>query len=677
MLFLMGVILYKLLCRSQSCRYNCIEGLKEEEDINNKSVRSKYHSKPEYDRLIKQVARRDPIHDAENIYKKNIERGVSQEHPFAPLSTKHLKYFVTYPVPKESSMNSVDELQTKRNIGPFITRSKTYTNDIVHEFGEVRNQGHIGNCWGISIVEIIDSAYYNKTGNIFRTSIQQLMDCLSELDEFNYKDIYLLALRRQFQGDRDAVLLIIQNFYRDSQRKIYSEEEYPSIIEDCDIPTMVAEVAEACVDTDSSGDDCSGFVAGDPASCGDCDYTPPSAAVEELTFCSECNNLYDITINDPSACDSIIESCYPKLGTSGYDDICYAAKTMDDCNNIGIRSGVLTGVCEWSGLSCETDLCDDCDRKGWCNKQCKFCSDNICNDNNNETCNTFKDSNGNTCTNDINNRCIQSCRTDINTSENITVKDVIFLDNINDQNIYNNLLNNTLVCYINATDEMMHFDSTNCYIIFSEDSDTDENLFWNPDTIENDSSYIYDSNIYDLNNVTCSSYRNWGWCCSLEDEGGYACNDKYFGIDEPFCRKLDEIDGENVLIRDLIITNQNECANGDGEWISNTDDSVVLPTWKKKNEFCKETCARKPYIINHVVVIVGCIYKDNESLPEEKRSISSNGRYFWKIRNSWGNEWGDNGYFYIERDVNDERFNGNASLLSINHSILYVELDIN
>ena len=633
MLFLMGVILYKLLCRSQSCRYNCIEGLKEEEDINNKSVRSniQYHSETDYDRLIKQVARHEQ-HDVENIYKENINKGVSPDHPFVRLSTKNLKHLVTYSDTKESKKR-----KTKRNIEPFITRSqKTYTNDIVHEFGEVRNQGHIGNCWGISIAEIIDSAYYNKTGDIFRTSIQQLMDCLSELDEVNYEDIYLY--QPFYGGDRDAVLLTIQNFYRDSQRKIYSEEEYPSIIENCDIPY----------------------------------------AVEELTFCAECNNLYDITINDPSdTCDSIIESCYPKLGTSGYDDICYAAKTMDDCNNIGIRSGVLTGVCEWSGLSCETDLCDDCDRKGWCNKQCKFCSDNICNDNNNDNCQTFTDSNGNTCTNDINNRCIQSCRTDINTSENITVKDVIFLDNINDQNIYNNLLNNTLVCYINATDEMMHFDSTNCYIIFSEDSDTDENLFWNPDTIENDSSYIYDSNIYDLNNVTCSSYRNWGWCCSLEDEGGYACNDKYFGIDEPFCRKLDEIDGENVLIRDLIITNQNECANGDGEWISNTDDSVVLPTWKKKNEFCKETCARKPYIINHVVVIVGCIYKDNESLPEEKRSISSNGRYFWKIRNSWGNEWGDNGYFYIERDVNDERFNGNASLLSINHSILYVELDIN
>ena len=46
----------------------------------------------------------------------------------------------------------------------------------------------------------------------------------------------------------------------------------------CAYTAPVAEVAEACVDTDGSGDDCSGFTAGDSASCGSCDYTAPVAA---------------------------------------------------------------------------------------------------------------------------------------------------------------------------------------------------------------------------------------------------------------------------------------------------------------------------------------------------------------------------------------------------------------
>ena len=78
---------------------------------------------------------------------------------------------------------------------------------------------------------------------------------------------------------------------------------------------------------------------------------------------------------------------------------------------------------------------------------------------------------------------------------------------------------------------------------------------------------------------------------------------------------------------------------------------------------------------NHIVIIIGSVYKANKDLPENKRS-SSGGRYFWKIRNSWGSEWGDNGHFYIERDVDDERFKGNASLLSIYSLIVDIELHI-
>lgn len=38
--------------------------------------------------------------------------------------------------------------------------------------------------------------------------------------------------------------------------------------------------------------------------------------------------------------------------------------------------------------------------------------------------------------------------------------------------------------------------------------------------------------------------------------------------------------------------------------------------------------------LNHAVAITGWMIKDNKN--------------FWIIRNSWGREWGDNGYFYIE-----------------------------
>ena len=48
----------------------------------------------------------------------------------------------------------------------------------------------------------------------------------------------------------------------------------------CSFTAGTPAVAEACVDTDSSGDDCSGFIAGDESSCGGCDYTAPRAAVK-------------------------------------------------------------------------------------------------------------------------------------------------------------------------------------------------------------------------------------------------------------------------------------------------------------------------------------------------------------------------------------------------------------
>jgi C1A family cysteine protease len=540
-----------------------------------KSIK-KHHSNKEYNKLINQVINVNK-HDVDKVHKENINKGVKPDHPFAGLPPAALKYLVAFPKKtkgKSKNIKPKNALKPKVIKETFENSPKTYTNDINHELGDVRNQGQIGICWAITIVEALDSAYYNQTGNIFRTSIQQLMDCLVELDGVDYDNLY-------FGLNVDTQLLYIQKFYRDSQRNIYSEEEYPSILDSCNIP-----------------DD-----------------------VDELTFCSDCNNLYDISFNDPT----------------------------DTCET-NITSGV---------FSCETDLCNDCEYAGYCNKQCGICSDNICNNNDNNGCDTFPDSNGNTCTIDIQNRCIQQCRTGINPGENITVSDIISLNDVNDKTLYNNLLNNTLRCVIYVTEDMMYFDSTNCYVTFDENSDTDPNLFWNPDTIENN-----DPNIYDLDNNSCLDYGNYGWCCPVDDD---TCNDTYFGINTPFCQKLDDDKQYRELDPSVL---QENC---DGNWIS---DASVLPTWTQTEQFCKNTCIKKAYRLNHAVIIVGSVYKTNESLPQDKRSTSSDGRYFWVLRNSWGPDWGDNGHFYVERDVNDERFNGNACLLSIYIDISYITLNI-
>ena len=49
--------------------------------------------------------------------------------------------------------------------------------------------------------------------------------------------------------------------------------------DNCSLTPETPMVAEACRDTDSSGDDCRGFVAGNAESCDPCDYTLPVAAV--------------------------------------------------------------------------------------------------------------------------------------------------------------------------------------------------------------------------------------------------------------------------------------------------------------------------------------------------------------------------------------------------------------
>ena len=54
----------------------------------------------------------------------------------------------------------------------------------------------------------------------------------------------------------------------------------------------------------------------------------------------------------------------------------------------------------------------------------------------------------------------------------------------------------------------------------------------------------------------------------------------------------------------------------------------------KSGVYTSDTCGRSPMDVNHAVLAVG--YGEEGGVP------------FWLIKNSWGESWGDNGYFKME-----------------------------
>ncbi|XP_027330004.1 thiol protease aleurain-like isoform X2 [Abrus precatorius] len=58
----------------------------------------------------------------------------------------------------------------------------------------------------------------------------------------------------------------------------------------------------------------------------------------------------------------------------------------------------------------------------------------------------------------------------------------------------------------------------------------------------------------------------------------------------------------------------------------------------KKGVYTSNTCGSKPMDVNHAVLAVG--YGVEDGIP------------YWLIKNSWGNDWGDNGYFKMELGKN-------------------------
>jgi len=158
-------------------------------------------------------------------------------------------------------------------------------------------------------------------------------------------------------------------------------------------------------------------------------------------------------------------------------------------------------------------------------------------------------------------------------------------------------------------------------LLIFENSDTDPNLSWNTDYVLSLEHSGDDDSWRNINGYSCNDYyKNPSWCLEAEDYP--------------------------------------------------SEDNIPATT------ACPSVCNYNVYNTNHAVVIIGSVYKTNESLPQDKRSSTSDGKYFWVLRNSWGPGWGDNGHFYVERDVNDERFNGNACLLSIYDDISYITLNI-
>ncbi|KAG0451853.1 hypothetical protein HPP92_026221 [Vanilla planifolia] len=58
----------------------------------------------------------------------------------------------------------------------------------------------------------------------------------------------------------------------------------------------------------------------------------------------------------------------------------------------------------------------------------------------------------------------------------------------------------------------------------------------------------------------------------------------------------------------------------------------------KKGVYSSDTCGRDPMDVNHAVLAVG--YGVEDGIP------------YWLIKNSWGTNWGDNGYFKMELGKN-------------------------
>lgn len=442
----------------------------------------------------------------------------------------------------------IDNFKTSRNGIRIIE----YNDNIIHrDYGTIRYQ-HGSMCVINSVIESIEGEYWIQTQEVFKPSIQQIIDCIVTIP--NYKGTeYPIG-----NPYLDNIEKWITDFYIDSNRKIYSEDDYP------EIPSCLT---ERCRDDDDLLNDY--ITAGDdepPWTCLDiklndlCDYMNDQN-IRDIC-CYSCNRN---TCSNNNNCNQY-EICENIETTSGNKNLCKKndnVSIISDDDQLNWRYRGVTYNPDKIIYSSESE------------KDNNYLKDelitNICNPNNVD-CIEHTNRYNEKSTYSHNNRCVQNCSNIDNLNYNITIESITRV-NGTDTDMLEALKEHILLVGINYSDnEFLNLQNNNCYFTFEEN----ENLL------------------------------------------RYMC------------------EGTSLFKKsDYYSKNQVEPKNASGN-------------------LC--------YTNNHMVIIIGSIKHDN--------------KYFWKVRNSWGSNWGDNGHFYVERDVNDERFNGQSSLFSINSDVHYLTLNI-
>lgn len=566
---------------------------------------------------------------------------------------------------------------------------------------------HADVCWAVSIIYTIKGAIVlsdiPETNN-YEPSIQQLLDCISDNPSDTYTDGYFTI----------NLPFTIYNTYIKNTRQIYSESDYPTIVNDCNIyltdqdtvfcnhfdlskmniaPSELGrgldnydekyqvvacrgDIYDTCNDSKDISDprgwggNCWGHISdnGIKINCSASgtgtyeDQTIPGATCitdtdynslniwgkgSDRSNCNNfkgsidyyCNNLSNLPNQNPSNVEDFNNCCCNEINTCVPEAVPVNGGPPDGWYNDG-------GKCQSLELLEENNYFSD-------NLQHvkSICGDN---DNCEESWMSIRGTHLN-CTTDLNNRCIQSCKT-MDKQPEIFIDEIVHVIN-DDKHIFDALRNHVLACSILMIEELYPHED---YYDIEDDQEAYNNCRIDFDTpgVED---YIVDSCIYDFDGATCGEYVEYNYCCN--ETIGFTCNDNRFPIEGGYCLKeqsgylsrITEIDGNNI-------TNEEQCNQNNGQWI-NERFSGNYPD----KEFCKNECQNNInncYVnANHSLLIVGTDYY--------------NGKYYWKIRNNWGNEWGHNGCFYLQRDIDSEGNIGRRNLFGINEFVYYVTVKTN